>query len=1198
MRRCFQLAAFAAFLLVCAPLFGQGSAGSISGTITDQTGGSLGGAMVTISDVDRGVNRTITTDASGAFSAPNLTPGNYKIRAEFKGFKTVERQNVQLEVNRDLRVDLSLAPGEQTQVVNVTEAIPLIETTNAELGGTLQNQVINDLPLNGRNFENLLDLRPGVTKYPGNSGWTQATNGLRPHDNFFMVDGINSNDPWMAQSMMNAVMAAGDAGTMLPIDAIDEFKTQQNPRAEYGWKPGAVVNVGIKSGSNAFHGTAYAYGRDNAWDANNFFSNEVGQPLPPLNLEQYGGSVGGRIIKDKLFFFGNYESQEYSVGSPFVHSVPSTSELLASCSFAKANGGVSALSAQLAGLNTSCGQLSNFPGLFPVSATGVYPTALASTNTIYSGVGKLDYHLNDKNSFSALFFWSPGAGTFVDAPASEVAAPWLTTQTARSNVQSGNWVYVASPTIVNSLRGGDSRYIQQFGTPDQGQLPSNYSYNGSTYNYYTGITDPYFGGFPRIQITGFPSFQLGGPASWPKSVGPDSVYQLTDTVSWQKGNHSIKFGGEMLLNRSDDNVTSNNKGPVAFKSLNNFFLGTLKSAKVTVGDTARTLSDNGFAGFIQDDWRVKPRLTVNVGLRYEITTVVKADGNLLGNFIPGSPTGVEQVGSSGLSGPYHGDHNNFAPRLGFAYDFKGDGKTVLRGGAGIYYSQASFDTFMAVNNLYGLRTIPTGVNLYANGKATPVTAGGNINVATLSYSGSSLGSATSPGSVAYAWLHNNSSVPLYSSTPSCGDGSVTLSTGFTPQPCSIMGVDPNLRTPYVETWNIGIQRALTNNLSLEVSYVGNHATKLYGLTDLNQPTTVGGFSAGWGNPANPTSAAGQCLASASTGYDNCNPNGAAITAAQPYNKLYPYLNYINFLSNNNTSSYNSLQTSLTQRTQYGLSFVLGYTYSHALSENPDNWSFFNPIQSQNLKSMYGSSMFDIRHHFTASATYLIPGKKTRSQLLDGWSLNMILLLQTGAPWGVNDLTTDFSGSNEINQPASIGEQWNFYGNPKDFQTSMSLNNTNGGATGIPYFAGTSNASCLAKATANGPLAVASLTNLGCYAMGKSILIPPAFGSYGTAGNNIFRGAPYYNVDMSITKAFRFKERVTAQFRAEVFNLFNYVNVANPYGGPGGGNGFTDPSGTGGAGFGFQNSTPDVVSSNAVLGSGGPRAIQLGLKFIF
>ena len=242
---------------------------------------------------------------------------------------------------------------------------------------------------------------------------------------------------------------------------------------------------------------------------------------------------------------------------------------------------------------------------------------------------------------------------------------------------------------------------------------------------------------PRVQINGFPSFQLGGPVSWPKTVGPDSVYQFTDTVSWQRGNHSIKFGGEVLLNRSDDNVTSNNKGPVAFSSLQNFFSGTLKTARITSGNTARSLSDNGFAGFIQDDWRLKPRFTVNLGLRYELTTVPQADNNLLGNFIPGQ--GLFQVGSSSSSNVINGDHNDFAPRVGFAWDIGGNGKTVVRGGAGIYYSQASFDTFMAVANLFGLRTIPTGVPLYANGNPTPTTAGGTINVATISYSGSSLG---------------------------------------------------------------------------------------------------------------------------------------------------------------------------------------------------------------------------------------------------------------------------------------------------------------------------------------------------------------------------------------------------------------------------------------------------------------------------
>src|SRR6266853_236934 len=309
------LGATFAMLLLCVPAFSQGSSGRIVGTITDANGGAITGATVTIMDVQRGTSRPLTTDESGAYNAPNLTPGAYKVRAEFKGFKVTERQNVTLEVGQEVRVDLSLQPGEQAQTITVTEEIPLVETTNAELGGTLQNEVINDLPLNGRNFENLLDLRPGVTKYVGNSGWTQSSNGLRPHDNFFMVDGVNSNDPWMAQSMMNAVMAAGDAGTMLPIDAIDEFTTQQNPRAEYGWKPGAVVNVGIKAGSNALHGTGYAYGRQDSWDANNFFANALGAPIAPLSLEQYGGSVGGRIIKDKLFFFGNDESQMYEVAS-------------------------------------------------------------------------------------------------------------------------------------------------------------------------------------------------------------------------------------------------------------------------------------------------------------------------------------------------------------------------------------------------------------------------------------------------------------------------------------------------------------------------------------------------------------------------------------------------------------------------------------------------------------------------------------------------------------------------------------------------------------------------------------------------------------------------------------------------------------------------------------------------------------------
>ncbi|MBV8846091.1 MAG: TonB-dependent receptor [Bryobacterales bacterium] len=1191
-------AASLALLFTSSQLLSQGSSGRIFGNITDQSGGSVAGATVTVTDIERGASRTMTTDIAGAYSAPNLTPGTYAVRVEFQGFKVVDRRDIPLGVAQEIRLDLSLEPGQQTQTVTVTGEPPAINTANAELGGTLQNEVINDLPLNGRNFQNLLDLRPGVTKYPGNSGWTQSTNGLRPHDNFFMVDGINSNDPWMAQSMMNAVMAAGDAGTILPIDAIDEFKTQQNPRAEYGWKPGSVVNVGVKSGSNQLHGTAFAFGRTDSWDAKEYFADSV----PPLSLQQFGGSLGGAVFKDKLFFFGNFEQQRYSVGNPVDHEVPITAagvgpaaqNLIGACNAARTAGTLTALSAQLAGLSLSCAPQSNYPGLFPVNngPTTHLGTALASTNQINSGLGKLDYHLNSKHTFSGLYFISPGDGVFVDNPTLEIAAPWLTSQYARSQVGSGSWTWVPNSTWVNSLRAGYSHYYQTFRSVDANQNPANYAYNGSTYHLYTGQTNPAYFGLPTLAFQGGYSFQLG--LGWPKTVGPDGVWQFSDSVSWLHGNHTVKFGGEALVLQSTSNVTANTKGPMRFNGLQNFFSGNMNRALFTAGDFLRHLQNEAYGVFIQDDWRITRRLTVNLGLRYELNTVFKERDNLIGNFDPNQ--GLVQAGKQ-IGTVFNGDHNNFAPRLGFAWDVFGDGRTVVRASGGILYEQGSYDSFMALGNLLGLRTVPTGVNLYTNGNATPTTAGGTINLGAITFTGPALGSVGQSGTVKYNYANNGPNTPIYSAAPACGDGTVTLPSGLVPQPCVVLGVDRNLRTPYISTWNVGIQRALTNSLALDVSYVGNHATKLIGLTDLNQPRLVNGFSPGWGNPADPNSPAGQCVASAPA-YDNCNPDGAAEQAARPYNGKFPYLSYIYWLSNSNFSNYNALQVSATQRLSHGLSFVMGYTFAHSQAMSPDNWRFLNPIDSNNVRALYGNSEFDMRHRFTLSTTYLLPGVKTPGQFLNGWSINSILTLQSALPWGVNDATTDFSGTGEINNASTIGEQWNFFGNPADFKSSKAWLDSNGGQSGIPYFAGTSNPACLAKSQAMGSLAVASLANLGCYAVGKSILIPPAFGSYGTLGPNVFRGFPFYNWDLSVTKVWKYKERLTAQFRAEFFNVLNHPNISNPFGGAGGDNTYTDPSGTGGASFGFRPETPDVTSSNPVLGSGGPRAIQLGLKLIF
>src|SRR6202047_1888459 len=304
-------------------MYGQGSNGEILGAVTDQSGGNVFGATVTITDVARGIPRTLTTDQAGEYVASDLTPGTYTVRVESKGFKGFERQNILLEVGKEVRVDAVLQTGSATETVTVTEDVPMVDTTTTTLGGTISNEIINDLPLNGRNYQNLLTLRPGTAIYPGGGSWTQSTNGIRPEDTAFIVDGITNDESFMGLSVTNAAAVLGDAATLIPIDAIQEFNTQVNPKAEFGWKPGAITNVGLKSGTNEIHGTAYAFGRSDSFDARNYF-NPAGTPKQPLELEQFGGTAGGHIIRDKLFYFGGFEAQRYTVGNSLSGSVPTT----------------------------------------------------------------------------------------------------------------------------------------------------------------------------------------------------------------------------------------------------------------------------------------------------------------------------------------------------------------------------------------------------------------------------------------------------------------------------------------------------------------------------------------------------------------------------------------------------------------------------------------------------------------------------------------------------------------------------------------------------------------------------------------------------------------------------------------------------------------------------------------------------------
>jgi carboxypeptidase family protein/TonB-dependent receptor-like protein len=1264
-------------VLSSAPLFAQGTAGRIVGTVTDQSGGAIAGATVTVTDVDRNVPRVLTTDQTGEYNAPNLLPGNYKVRAEAKGFKAFERSGVILEVNGEIRVDLTMQPGEVSQTITVNESVPMVETTNAELGATLQSAIIQDIPLNGRNFENLLQLNPGVTMYPGGAGMAQSTNGQRPHDNVYMVNGIMASDPWMGQSVFNAVMAAGDAGTILPMDAIDEFKTEENPRAEYGWKPGAIVNVGIKSGTNSLHGSGYAYGRETAFDARNYFNPTTGAnpTQQPVELEQFGGTLGGAIKKDKLFYFVNFEGLRSGIGSPNsivtpeTVSVPSATgngcatltavnckaSLINACQDVIAGGGTPApLSLSLAGLTPACAidpsKASKdpsglpFQGLFPVNTTGSIQTDLLSTNGINGGLGKVNYHLNDKNQLEAMYFISQGDTSSVDSPVSEVSSNWISAQHARSQAISADWAYTPNSTVVNEVRFGYAHYYQTFFGTDASQNPANYNFNGNTYEIPTGITNPLYFGAPDIRMQGFnafPSNAIG--VGWPKIVGPDGVLEFLDHVSVLKGKHAFKFGGEFIDNQSTTNETANAKGQIRFRNLDQFMEGDLKQGALFLGNAVRTLYNYNYAAFLQDDWRIKPRLTLNLGIRYELSSVVHERNGLMGNFDP--IQGLVQTNN-----PYNGDHNNFAPRVGFAWDVRGDGKTVVRGGAGILYEQLSFDVMNGEGNLLGLRTFPTGLPQFNAGSTTPLPVAGNIQLQSLTFA---QGSSTL-GPIDAAWQAFNPNLPvagqttLFSavSSPACGDG-FTQPAGYVtaPSPCEVYGVNPNIRTPYVSTWNLDIQRAITNNLSIDVGYVGNHGTKLLGKLNENQPAP----GAGWNTPLTATAVANDGYAAGDVGvtpagvcaglgaepiYAMCAPSATLEQAAQPFtapcaskittpggplgsngsggpfngsNSCLSFLNYVTMIQNDYDSNYNGLQVTLTGRNYHGLSFTAGYTYSHALGMASDQGTAANfPVPTNsygNLRQqLYANTDFDIRHRFTLSLDYNLPGKKGYGQLLEGWSVNTVVLVTSGLPWGLSDQSDDFSGTNVINtQAQSFGEQWNFFGNPADFTPVHGWTDTNGGwqngGGGLPFFAGTGdpaaptgNAACDAKAIAGGPLQIASAMTLGCYAVGNSVLLPAAYGSYGNTKANIWRDDGFKNMDFSVTKVFTFKERLKAEARVEIFNILNHPIWSNPSGGPGGG--IQDPSTQP---FGFVGLTPDSYSSNPQLGSGGARSMQLGLK---
>jgi hypothetical protein len=1207
----FRLAAFLAVFSSASFLVAQTTSGRILGTLSDASGAAIAGAKVVVTDVQRGTSRVLTTDDSGSYAAADLPPGNYKIHVEAKGFKTSEQPSVSVEVASDVRADFTLQPGEVSETVVVQEEVPLVNTTSATLGGTLSNQEINDLPLSGRNYENLLQLRPGVMRYPGGGFSTTSSNGLRAEDNAYFIEGLFNSEPYSGQAIVNGAGIAGDSATILPIDAIQEFNVQQNPPAEYGWKPGAVVNVALKSGTNTVHGTAFGFGRDgDVFDARNYFNAAPAAKLQ-RTLEQFGGSLGGPIVKDKAFFFGAYEGQRYNVGNSYggvtspsmMHMAPN-----GTCSFGfagdcqnsildaiadllqpaavSAGAIVSPASLLVSGCALSGGAVTCSGNGFPANNQTDIGTSLTSGAAITipngfnnnvrvdNGVGKIDVRLSDRHSVSGTYFFGDNTGTVEDFP--ELQQRWLSDIHTRAQVAGGSWIWTPSTRWVNEARVGYNRLYQP-------TIPADINTPASTYGLDTGVSGPYTGGLPRIGFGGY--FTTLGGFKWPKFQGPDSITQFVDHISYVAGRHALKFGGELhydhVTNAAYGNargsinflggVVSGNPAPAGSSPLEDFFGGAPLKSTVEVGNPTLQLHNWAYAGFFQDDWRIRRNVTLNFGIRYEYSSVPAEAQNRLGNFDPN--LGMVQVGHQ-IGSLYSPDHTNFGPRAGFAWDILGNGRTVLRGGGGLLYETVNWQSYIAFNNAFGPGSVPTGAPIDAAGD----TSGGTITT----------GNVTVKNIANYPLTWDAANGPLYGgSTVNCFKS-----------PCPIMTVDHNLTTPYVATWTLNLQHAFTANLSMEAAYVGNHGSNLVGIRDINQPPV----GSGWGT--GPTGELTLCLASAPA-YNNCvvDNNGGEQTN-QPFFSRFPYLSNIFQMGNVYRSNYNGLQVTLNARNYHGLSMVAGYTYSHALDDVAANWDFGYgaglPQNAHNVAAEYANSDFDIRHRLTLSFTYEIPGRSGYGQMIEGWEINSITTIQSPQYWGPMDEGTDAAGIGPlpVSPPANTPIRWSFYragtasrGNPSDFKSGKGVQ--------IPeYKAGNLPSSCTASALAEdggtpGP-ETAALNLFGCYAAGNSVMMAPPLGQFGNMSRNMFPDTGFENFDFSLAKNFHFGERYRLQFRGEFFNILNHPNFANPYGGQNG-FGLNDPSA---ASFGCGCATPDIAAANPAVGSGGPRSIQLAAKFVF
>jgi hypothetical protein len=1132
--------------------------GTILGTITDTTGAVVPGATITIHNVNTGLVRNTESQADGSYRVPELPIGTYDVTVEKADFQTSVTSGVKVEVAAERRVDAAIKPGAVKEQITVSgEQLPEIETTSDNLGGTLTQDSVKDLPINGRDYTKLIYLNPGVagspdqiTDSPGSFG-EFSMNGARGRSNNYLLDGTDMNDGYRNDPAINQGGVFATPSAILPIDAVSDMAVLSNFQPEYGRNGGAVVNIVTRSGTNQLHGSFFEYFRNNALDARNFF-NLSNEPKSPFHNNQFGGSIGGPIVKDKTFFFLDYEGQQERVGVVTLACVPEPARIAVDEAL---NGAPNSVIAALLARNP-------WPAPdHPISmaqATSAYdtgcpngPNATAitpSSNGLTSMIAKIDQTFGQNNVLTGRYFFGDSTQSFPLAlNATGGQLPGFNTVTpTRVQLVAISYVHVVSSTKVNEARFGWNRFAEGFFPEDQSFHPSSIGLctasnapGGTLAGATCSGSGPADSGLPIILVSVTPSggssfFAQPGANSADPRHRVDTNYQFIDGFSWKINKHELKFGFEFRRTSIDQFLDKYFRGRLRFHDLQTFLEGDVSSGLQYSGNTKRNTFENDEGLYFQDSFRVLPRVTLNYGIRWDNFGVIAEKNNLFSNFLvssfdPATDTGVgtmAQVGTAALPRLYEPNYKNFSPRASIAWDVFGNGKTVLRSGFGLFYDATSQDMFLG-HLPYPAFYAPGPA--YANFGPDPITQ------------------ATGSGTIV-------SGAPAYGPSDCGGE-------------CDVFGVDRHIKTPYIENYNLNIQQQITNKVAVQIGYVGSQGHRLWRFFDINQPTGTEITNCDLG--LDPRCSAG------------INDFGVPrVFSGAPLGTFYIFQE-----NSTGKSNYNSLQLSVHVDAWHGITSFANFVWSRSMDNSSDGEDFVpnaaQPTDSTNPNNEYGPSNFNIPKRFTWVFSYVLPTMGgSYAKLKNGWGFDSTVTLQTGQPFTLNyNGEDDFSGSGEgFDRPDVVGPITYNYGDPNNFLDLSSF--------AMP---------CTTNGAANG-------------AAGDCV---PGTRHFGNLGRNALQGPPFKQWDVAIYKGTQITERLNLQLRAEFFNILNHPNfsspllpsfIADPAGNvnqQGCGCGFT-ASGTREVGNGSYHivATGDVGIGNPFLGGGGPRGIQLAAKFSF